>query len=246
MPTTTKLHQINAVLNGYKPQAERRFTDLHQLSAKTTLWSGQQRTFQPYDDDDRGEPAKSELVQVKAPQVLADVSAALGKLFDLQLTQDTTNAVAAADVVVNGETLIENAPVTYLLFLDKQLVLLRKYIDSLPTLDPADHWTYDNDREVSVSDPVKTISTRKVLKVLELAPATDKHAAQTKPYETDEPRGEWTTIKMSGALPAATVRQYRERLDALLEAVKVAKEAANDIGVTDRKAGDKVFSYLFG
>jgi hypothetical protein len=133
VPTTAKtpaqapqLHQINAVLTGYKPQAERRFTTLHQSSTKTPLWTGQQRMFQPYDDDDRGEPGKAELVQIRAPEVLADARAALGKLFDLQLTQDTANCAARADVVVDGQVVLADVPVTFLLFLDKQLVALRR------------------------------------------------------------------------------------------------------------------------
>ena len=48
-------------------------------------------------------------------------------------TQDFANCQAKANVVVDGQTILKEVPVTHLLFLEKQLVDLRTFIDGLPT-----------------------------------------------------------------------------------------------------------------
>jgi hypothetical protein len=57
--------------------------------------------------------------------------------------------------------------------------------------------------------------------------------------------GHWRTIKFSGALPAKRVNELLERVERLQQAVKFAREEANDIEVEDEKVGAKVFQYLF-
>lgn len=243
--TQTSLHQINAVLTARRPQAERRWMDLNTKVKKPALLTGIHRTFQAIADDDPGLPEERTRVQLAAGDVVSEVSTVLADWFDLQLAQDATNCVARADVVVDGTTVVADVPVTHLLFLEKQLVHLRSFVDGLPVLDPAEEWHPDPDRGGHASDPIQTVSTKKVLKVLEVAPATDKHPAQAKPYESDEPRGRWTTVKLSGALPGATVREYRRRVDALIEAVKTAREEANATTVVTRKVGQDILGYVF-
>ena len=65
-------------------------------------------------------------------------------------------------------------------------------------------------------------------------------------YTEDVIVGTWTTIKFSGALPAAKIREMRERVTKLAQAVKFARETANSADVTDVTIGDAVLSYVFG
>jgi hypothetical protein len=53
-------------------------------------------------------------------------------------------------------------------------------------------------------------------------------------------------VKFSGALPAKRVSELLERVEKLQDAVKFAREEANNAETTDRRVGDKVFGYLFG
>jgi hypothetical protein len=53
-------------------------------------------------------------------------------------------------------------------------------------------------------------------------------------------------VKFSGALPAKRVTQLLERVEKLQQAVKFAREEANNAEVVDRHVGDKIFSYLLG
>lgn len=65
-------------------------------------------------------------------------------------------------------------------------------------------------------------------------------------YFEDVPVGTWTTVKFSGALPAQRVNELRTRVEKLADAVRFAREGANETEITDQKIGATVFGYLFG
>jgi hypothetical protein len=159
---------------------------------------------------------------------------------------DVGNTEARADVVVDGAAVLQNVPVTYLLWLDKQLTDLRTFVDKLPSLDPSDSWSWDDGRGCYASEPVQTVRSKKVPRNHVLADATEKHPAQVQVFNEDVPAGTWTTVKLSGALPPAQIREYRSRVVRLQDAVKVAREQANATEVTARRAGEAVLGYLFG
>jgi hypothetical protein len=241
----TKLNQILAVEKGVKASGQRAVSDAYHTIQKAPLLSGLSRTYQPIDDEGEQLPPESTRVQVKTEQVIADVAAALTRLFDVTATKDWTNAVAKADVVVDGQTLIAGAPVTYLLFLEKQLVDLHTFVSKLPTLDPAETWSFDDNAETWRTEPVKTTRTKKVPRNHVLAEATDKHPAQVQVYNEDIVVGYWTKTAFSGALPARRVNELLLRVQKLQDAVKYAREEANSTAVEDQEVGDAVFRYLF-
>ena len=239
----TKLNQIIAVEKGVKAKATRDFTDAHHIVQKTPLLSGISRTYQPKDDDGDQLPPESTQVQVRAGDVLEDVATCLTRLFDITLTKDTANAFAAADLKVDGQVIANNVPVTYLLFLEKQLVDLRTFMVKLPTLDPAETWSPDPSG-AWVAEPAQTAKTKKVPHNHVKAEATQHHPAQVEMWYEDTTVGYWTTKKFSGALPALRVQALVARVDALTEAVKYAREEANSTEVADAHIGKKVFEYL--
>ena len=161
------------------------------------------------------------------------------------MTQETANASAKADVVVDGVTILADVPVTYLLFLEKQLVEEGPFIANLPVLNPAVEWTLDVATGNYRSDPVQTIKTRKKRIVQEITKATDKFAATAQVFEDTVPEGTWTKTDFSGAIPETRRKELTDRVDKLLQAVKFAREKANSAAVVDQKAADKVFGYLF-
>lgn len=241
----TKLNQIIAVEKGVKSKANRDFTDLHREVTKTPLLSGISRTYQPKDDEGDKLPSESTLVQVKAEDVLAKVTTSLTNLFDVTLTKEAANASATANVVVDGKPILSDVPVTYLLFLEKQLVEIREFVSKLPILDPAESWTKDPSSGAYATGIIQTVKTKKVMKNWVKAAATDKHPAQVDVYHEDVIVGTWSTKKFSGALPADRVNTLITRVEALQTAVKYAREEANGTNITDLKAGTQVFDYLF-
>lgn len=242
----TTLAQIVAVTTGVKTHAQRDFTDAHHRLQKAPLLTGISRVYQPKDEDGEQLPSESTRVQVSALDVLAEVQHRLTRLFDVVLTQDTANTQARADVVVDDEVVLRDVPVTYLLFLDKRLDDLLTFVTKLPVLDPAEKWDFDPARGCYAAEPVQTVRSKKIPRNHEKAPATERHPAQVDVWMEDMSVGIWTTTKLSGALPAARVKQLRDRVICLQQAVKAAREQANSLTVTDAKAGDAVFAYLFG
>jgi hypothetical protein len=252
VPAATTLHQIVALQTDVKNTALRTLTDVHHELQKPQLLGGQVRRYTPLDDN--ANPATQPADQVQHVQLVAetqirDVAVALARLFDLTATKDATNRLARADVVVEGDTepLLTDVPVTYLLFLEKQLDGLRTFIDKLPIHDPAVRWSFNDATGVWQSDPVVTVSNAKVLRNHVLAAATKEHQAQVTPYNEDVPVGTWATVRHSGALPATRVAELRRRVIALQEAVKTARERANTQPVVDKKGtGKVVLGWLFG
>ncbi|WEH42374.1 hypothetical protein OG233_24200 [Streptomyces sp. NBC_01218] len=241
-----KLNQIIAVEKGVKSKAHQDLTAAHHGLQKPGLLAGLSRTYQPKDEEGEQLPPESTLVQVKAEDVLRDTAAALTRLFDVTATKDWANCAARADVTVEGRVLVADAPVSYLLFLEKQLTDIGTFVRKLPVLDASEAWAQDPSTDAWKTEPVRTLRTKKVPRNHVKAEATEKHPAQVEVYYEDVPIGYWTTVKFSGALAARRVRELTERVEKLQQAVKYAREEANAAEVTDQRVGDAVFGYLFG
>jgi hypothetical protein len=242
----TKLSQIIAVEKGVKSRSFQELTEAHHTVQKAALLSGLSRTYQPKDEEGEQLPPESTRVQIKAEEVLRQTAASLTRLFDISATKDWTNCVAKADVTVDGRTLVQGAPVSYLLFLEKQLTDLHTFVKKLPVLDAAESWAHDPSTDAWKTEPVRTIKTKKIPRNHVKAAATEQHPAQVEVYYEDVPVGYWTTVKFSGALPASRVNELLGRVEKLQEAVKFAREEANGTVAADQHVGEAVFGYLFG
>ena len=89
------------------------------------------------------------------------------------------------------------------------------------------------------------MKTKKVPRNHVKAEATEQHPAQVEVYYEDVVVGYWRTVKFSGSLPARRVNELLERVERLQQAVKFAREEANNTEVSDQKIGEKVLQYLF-
>lgn len=243
MPTL--LNQIIAVQNGAVAQTENKLTKIYHRLQKTSLLNGLSRTYHPRDEAGEQLPAESTRVQLTADEILKETAEVLTRLFDITATKDLGNCKAVADVVIDNTVLLPLVPVTYLLFLEKQLVNVHTLVSKLPVLDPAQNWTFDENTASYRADPVETTRTKKIPRNHVKAEATDKHPAQVELYTEDIVVGIWTKTDFSGALPQARVNTILARVEALQDAVKQAREQANTREVENREVGVVVFGYLF-
>ncbi|GHO93432.1 hypothetical protein KSF_034800 [Reticulibacter mediterranei] len=241
-----KLNQVIAIEKGTKSRSLQDLTEAHHTLQKPALLAGIARTYRPKDEEGEQFPPESTRVQVKAEDVIRKTSEVLTKLFDVVATKDWANCSAKADVTVDGTVLLSQVPATYLLFLEKQLVDLHTFIKKLPVLDASETWTFDPSADYWATEPMQTIKTKKIPRNHVKAEATEKHPAQVEVYYEDVVVGTWRTTKFSGALPANRVNELLNRIEKLQEAVKFAREEANNMEVTEQKVGAKVFQYLFG
>ncbi|MCA9017966.1 MAG: hypothetical protein KDA77_21765, partial [Planctomycetaceae bacterium] len=173
------------------------------------------------------------------------VSKSLAGLFDIVATQDWANTQAKADIIVNEQTILSDVPVTYMLFLEKQLQDIQTFISSLPVLDPAENWQWSDAANCYGSEVAQTNKTKKVLRNHVKAEATEHHPAQVETYSEDVVVGKWNTIKFSGAVPATEKNAMLERVGRLIDAVKFARETANMTEVTSVNVSRPIFNYLF-
>ncbi len=240
-----KLNQVIALQAGKKSHAKDSLTQAYHVLQKPDLLNGIARSYKPRDEGGEPQPPENKFVQVKVVEQITRISADLAEMFDAVATQDFANCLAKADVMVDGKALIKGVPVTYLLFLEKQLADLHTFVEKLPVLDPAERWTYDPGQDCYASEPFQTNRTKKVPKNHVKYEATKEHAAQVEMYMEDVTVGTWTTIKYSGAVPAAERNAMLERVRKVQDAVKEAREEANAQEVTRQKLGHAVLDYVF-
>jgi hypothetical protein len=241
----TQLNQIIAIEKGIKARCYGEFTDLHRTLQKPDLFNGFVKTYQKKDEEGEDLPSEKKRVQFVATEVLRTVERTIGELVDITARKDWSNCVAKADVVVGSKVIIAGAPVPFLLFLEKQLTDIRTFVDNIPVLDPAENWTKDENSGLYKTDPIQTHRTRKVAKPIVLYPATPEHPAQTQIITEDVIAGFWVQVKQSGALPTPTKQLIAERVNTLIKAVKMAREAANSVDeVAAPLASSAIFGYL--
>ncbi len=240
-----KLNQVLAIEKGEKNRAQRAQTDLHHRSQKGVLYDGRVRAYKPADEDGEQLPPERQLVQLRGTEVLQEQADILIPLWDVIATKDWTNVHAArADVVVGEQVLIKDCPVSYLLFLEKQLEHVETFISKLPTLDPSEEWKFSADQNCYVTSPTWTNRSKKVMRNHVKAPATAEHPAQVETYMEDVLIGRYETIRHSGALPVQRRDELIERVRVLRKAILFAREQANNVDALKLEVAKKLFAFL--
>jgi hypothetical protein len=231
-----KINQVVAVEKPTKQRVYDAVTNINKLIQKQDLFEGFQRTYQPVREDGEKLPPENKIAQQKATDLLTKATKALSELFDISATRDWANCNARADVQVDGQVLLPNAPATFLMFLEKQLTDLHTLVGNLPTLDPAETWAKDENADVYKSPVRLTAKTKKVSKAIVLHPPTKEHPAQTQLVQDDEVVGHWEAVRISGAVPQTKKQMLLERIEKVQRAVKFAHEEANTCAAPDVSA----------
>ncbi|MBN2443783.1 MAG: hypothetical protein JXJ04_20645 [Spirochaetales bacterium] len=241
----SKLNQIIAVANGEKSRAKKIMTKIYQKLDKEVLFSGISKTYEPIDEEGEELPKEEKFIQIGVDDSIQEVKSSLKEMFNVVATQDVANCIAKAAIEVDGKVIASDVPVTHLLFLEKQLEDINTFVNLLPTLDPTEKWTYNEQTNCFVSEEKKTIRTKKTPEVIVKYDATDKHPAQTELIYIDKPAGYWHTIKFSGATTKKKKDELLEKIRKLQKAVKYAREEANNTEVEKSNIGDLILDYIF-
>lgn len=241
----SKLNQIIAVASGKKTKSKDAVTEVYHKLQKATLFDGISRNYHPDDEDGERFPSENKNVQYKVRNAIDEAKAAWAELFDVTATQEWANCEARADVVVGGQVLLSQVPVTYLLFLEKQCVDLQTFVTKLPTLDPAETWQWNSNADCYSSAEHRTTKSEKVMQNHIKYEATDKHPAQVETFTRDKKVGEWATVKFSGAIPQTLKNSFLGKIAQVIDAVKCAREQANSIEVKNVEVAKPLLTYLF-
>lgn len=239
-----KLNQIIAIEKGTKSTSYKKLTEIHKALQKGSLLEGLSRTYTPKEEDGQMYPPEVTRVQLTGTDALKEAKEALATLFDMTATKDYGNTEASADVVIDGVVLVKGAPVTFLLFLEKQLQDIKTLAEKMPVLDAAHLWNFDDSMGYYVTAPTESVRMKKVPRNHVKAEATKEHPAQVDVFTEDVPIGTWTTVKQSGAMPAPAVKAMLVRVNNVIEAIKFAREQANSTEV-QKVTVPGVLDYIF-
>lgn len=241
-----KLNQILAVEKGEKTKTQKSLTELHHKAQKAALYEGRVRTYKPNTEDGETLPPEKQLVQLHGGKVLAEVQSLLQPMWDLIAEKDIANAKTAfSSVIVDDQVILEDVPVTYLLFLEKQLTDVATFVAKMPTLDPSETWEYSESQGCYCTGKTWVNRSKKELRNHVKAPATPEHPAQVETYAEDVVIGRYETIRYSGALSVERKSQIQDRIHTLKNAVLAARERANMTETEKQNVADPIFSFLF-
>jgi hypothetical protein len=240
-----KLHQVIALVKGRKARATQTFTLCHKINAAAV--TGIVRTYEPKDEDGEVFPPENKPVPCRIEsEVIPTLLESLIVYYDTVATQETGNCTAKGTVKVDDKIILENVPVTVMLFLEKQVVDLLTFTKQLPVLPADETWSWDATKNCWVSEIRTTTKTQKQPRVVVKYEATKEHPAQTEMFSEDKTIGQWNTIHLSGAVPVQTRDDIVKRLQKLQDALKVAREEANNEDIkTKVEFGKALFDYIF-
>ncbi|MDD5651072.1 MAG: hypothetical protein PHF86_11760 [Candidatus Nanoarchaeia archaeon] len=247
-----QLHELLAVESDIKDV----FTKILDETAKTfnqksSHFQESRKSYHPLKDDDKDLPDEEFVPMVTT--VAAKLSYAQDhfiRMIDAVLQKERANQLAAADVIVEMsdgtvKTIIEKAPVIFLVQMENVLDRIRKVYAEIPTLDPAKTWNKDKTKDgIWVADPVKRVRTKKVYDVLVKLQPTKEHPGQADTIQVDAVVGEWTHATSSGALSPKQKSQLLDHIDRLLAGVKIARAKANGIDVESARIGAAFFNFV--
>lgn len=248
---STALHEILAVEGDREGNAKRILTEAKStFGDKPNLFTASLKSTSMFADNLAPVPDEHVAMVTTVGEKLEYVSSVVAGYFDIVFQKDSANQRATADVVVDGEVLIANAPVTWLLGMETKLKEVRKVLENIPTLQPGIYWEEDPGHEKGsvfrTKHPVKRFKTQKVIKHSVLYEATAQHPAQIEKWNEMENVGEITETVWSGMVSPAVKASILSRADKLIQAVKKARQRANVTEVESCNVGEKLFGYLLG
>ena len=246
-----KLHELLAVRGSLKAQAAKVLLDLsNTFEKKHHHFTAKLKTYTPLGEDAPSKTEEESALQTTVRRELAWIQPYLAKNIDSHFQIALGNTTAAADIVLaDGKRLATGVPASTLLELEDTVEGLRKFIETIPTLDPAKGFRPDPAQEpgVYVSREVEKTRTQMQKRAIVMYPATDKHPAQTQLVDEQVPIGVIREREWSSMLTPAEKGDLLDRVEQLSRAIKSARSQANeaDVPVTTG-IGSTLLAYVFG
>lgn len=171
------------------------------------------------------------------------------RYLDAVLQKEATNQTAVADLVVEGKTVAEKVPATFLLGLESKLKHIRSSYQAVPTLPPGIEWALDDQKGENVFKrvyPEEQYKTKTEIVPQILYEATKEHPAQVEKISETKNVGLFSRHVWSGTLTPAAKSYILGRIDILIRATKKARQRANSTEVLKRQIGKALFDFING
>jgi hypothetical protein len=242
----TSLAQIVGVEQGVRSSVEQWWKLVREALRTQPLLVGIEKHYEPLEGN-MPEPSDVQRVQINVEKMLEEARGKLGRYFDVTATKDWGNmgsGGARADVVLHGDVLLENAPATFLLYLEKRLAELHADLRKIPAQSPAEKWTPTTEPGLFRTEEIRSAKTKKT-DHFEVVGLTKDHPGTVVKTSEDVIAGYTTTVKMTSAPTRERLDGILDRVASLREAVQLAIHEANRIDVTDVKVASRIFGYIF-
>lgn len=250
MAKVKRLFEYIVVEGEARAVAQRAVDDLsNTFEKKRHLFEETRKTFQPRDEGAAAVVEEQSDIQSDVMKELRWLASIVGPALDTAVGVQAGNALARADVEVDGRALLTGVPATGLLSIDKALGQFLNVLAKVPTLDPAKGFSLDPDRGERIyrARDVRKTRTKKVEKFVTVAAATEQHPAQVAKVTEDEPVGTIVEQAWSGLITPAQKSEMMFRCERLRGAVKQAIQRANAVEVSDLPTVAKqVFDFVLG
>lgn len=243
-----KLHSVLAVEASLESKAKKLALETLKTFKKQGLFKGLTRTLLMFDpEESRLNTTESVKLETTVDEVVKYITPHIANYWDAVLQKDATNQTAIADLVVGDAVIAKDIPATFLLGLEKKLQAFRLILEEMPTLPPSVVWELDPQQEpgvfVNKNDDTQ-IKTTKDVQPRVLYEATKEHPAQVEKLNVTRNIGTYTTRNWCGMLTPLKKAQRLNRLDKVLEGVKLARARANEALLIDSHIGSTVINFI--
>jgi len=241
-----KLYEIVAIRKGVKQRAYTALTQVHRDSEREGAYKGLRRVYTKAFEDGMDLPPENQKVSLKATDIIDQTRDILTEQWDIEASQEYGNQSARADVVLpNGDVLLSDVPVTFLLHMEKQMSDLRTKVSVLPTLPTDADWKWAENQGYWQSEPVKSARTSTYDDHQVIVPPTDHHPAQVAAVKKSRLEGHWETTHLNGSLSVPQKRELLDRIDEVRDAIKQARTRANDTAVEKQYVAATLLNHIF-
>lgn len=243
---SNKLYEILAIEQDRKNKANQSLGEAKKQFLKNTVaFDGMIKKYVPTEEnaeqipDERKEMITSvkELIDYSLDAVITSLNATLSK--------EETNAsgIAQAELKV-GEKSFGTFAATTLLAMEAQLNKVLELYKSIPVLDTTRKWEFDEQNSCYRTEEEVKFRTIKRPKVIVKYEATENHPAQTELLNIDFQVGKYETTYFSGRITPTEKNKLLRKIEALIEAVKVARSKANNVEVKNISVGQEIFDFI--
>ncbi len=139
------LHELLAVEADLRNTKDRtRDEVIREFTINPATFLGAIKNLYLFDEDRKAEEQEVRVeVANTVTEKLKEITATFTRYWNLRLQKEAANQSATADVIINGETIFKNIPVTFLLNMEEELRQVRKVYSVMPTLKPGVAWEED-------------------------------------------------------------------------------------------------------
>jgi regulator of sigma D len=248
-----KQHELLAVEGDLQGTAKKVVDEAIQtFSKRADHFQGHIKTLTMFDEarqeTEGGVTERKELVST-VDDKLKYVFGHIVNYYDAVLQKESTNQKAVADLTLDGKVIGKDLPATFLLGLETKLKSIRAMLEAIPTLPPGIAWELDATAKGGVyktTHPITTYKTEKRIQHKVMYEATENHPAQIQAWNEDEKIGKYNTEQSSGMLTTAEKSARLAKVDRLIQAVKKARQRANNIEVVKANIGKTLTDYIMG